>query len=381
MESNIETSMEANQQKVENRKARNSGIELLRIVAMLQIIFLHLYLYGEYKIIAEVVGPRHFYVSRLLWIFCRTPVNVFVLISGYFLIKTPIDLRKNYRKIPVLYLTILFYSIAIPLAFYLFKPEALKNWPFIKLFFPVLSRTWYFITLYLLIMLFVPFLNITLNKLSKNQYKVLLLICFFLFSIWPNLSGLPPVNKVIDIWRVINTEEGKSLYNFFFLYIIGGYIRLFTQKPEKIKLRYLFVFALLCIADFSLFVLLKDSPVDYVKVFGRFDNPFIIIESAMIFMFFRSINFYSPIVNTIASTTLGVYLIHEHKVMRNWIWNLFGTDKRSFYNNNLYFIKMILIVLLIFSACSLIELLRQQLFRIIGLAFKKLNKTKGPSPS
>ncbi len=366
--------------KIEIKKTRNSGIELLRIVAMLQIIFLHLYLYGDYKVLSEIVGPRHFDVSRLLWIFCRTPVNVFILITGYFMIKTPIHLRKNYKKVPGLYLTVIFYSISIPLLFYLLKPEAVGNWTTLKLFFPVLSRTWYFISLYFLIMLFAPFINISLNSLRKNQYRVLLLICFFLFSIWPNLSSLPPISKVISIWRVINTEEGKSLYSFLFMYIIGGYIKRFIKKPEKVQLRYLLLFIFFCIADFSLFVFLKESSVKYIKIFGRFDNPFIIIESVLIFMFFRSINFKSAMVNRIASTTLGVYLIHEHKIMRNWLWSLFGTDKRDFYNSNLYFINLLLIILLVFATCSVIDFLRQQLFRVVGIAVSWLRKTKD-SPS
>ena len=48
---------------------RQSGIELLRIIAMIQIIFLHAYQYGFY---AHKVGDIDGILVTFVWSFCRT---------------------------------------------------------------------------------------------------------------------------------------------------------------------------------------------------------------------------------------------------------------------------------------------------------------------
>ena len=66
-------------------KERNSSFELLRIIAMIMIIFHHLEVYGGFKF-----DPSNVTIPRLWCDFIvkggKIGVNIFVLISGYFLI-------------------------------------------------------------------------------------------------------------------------------------------------------------------------------------------------------------------------------------------------------------------------------------------------------
>lgn len=75
---------------------RQSGIELLRIIAMIQIIFLHAYQYGLLHDASNAAGDIDGILVTFVWSFCRTPVDVFIMISGYFMITSQFDIKKDH---------------------------------------------------------------------------------------------------------------------------------------------------------------------------------------------------------------------------------------------------------------------------------------------
>lgn len=74
---------------------RKSGIELLRIICMLMIIVLHVYTYGGLNQLSNAQGGRFEIMSNFMWSFFRTPVNVFMIITGYFMSKDVLDFKKK----------------------------------------------------------------------------------------------------------------------------------------------------------------------------------------------------------------------------------------------------------------------------------------------
>ena len=174
---------------------RNPSIELLRILMMLQIIFLHVSDYGQYSDIAQEMEGRTELTYWIIWLMCRCPVYMFVIITGYF-----ISTEKkffDFKKIVKCYLPMLFYSISIPVIYGILMPGSVNTDQYIKAFLPFLSRTWYFMTLYLLILIISPFLNKMVENLTRTQFLYLICICFFLFSIWQPISMLEPFEGII----------------------------------------------------------------------------------------------------------------------------------------------------------------------------------------
>ncbi|MBQ1992433.1 MAG: acyltransferase, partial [Clostridia bacterium] len=76
------------------KKERQSGIELLRIIAMLQIIYLHLYQYGGLRAGSANAGDLDRFATLFIWSFCRAPVDIFIMITGYFMITAKFDIKK-----------------------------------------------------------------------------------------------------------------------------------------------------------------------------------------------------------------------------------------------------------------------------------------------
>ncbi len=386
---------------------RKSGIELLRIICMLSIIVLHVYSYGGVHDLSVENGGMFETVSNLVWTFFRTPVNVFVIITGYFMSKSSLDFKKSYKRLPKVYFTMLFYSVFIVLfalivynngGFILAGNEAdytktlvnLNNYSsemlsgktlictIIKMFFPVMSSQWYFLTNYIIILLLSPFINYVLNALDKKQFKLLLAILFVFLSILPTLSSMDALDGIFSTHKVVPIEHGKSLISFLFMYIIGAYLKLFVKDDEKIHFKYLIYFIVFSLIDFSIYSLCDifkqfgDDTIYNSSVFGQFSNPFVILASVFIFLFFRGFQFKSKIINYIAGTTIGIYAIHEHPLLRGYIWSHNNFANPDLYSEPWGFPMMLLMVFEIFAVCSLIDIVRQGVFNVVKLMYVRI---------
>lgn len=349
-------------------KKRESGIELLRIIAIVQVIILHTYSYAGVGNAAAQINQATSGFASLFWSFCRTPVNVFILITGYFLVTSTFDLKKNIKRASKTYSAMLFYSIIISLVFFIVAPALFTEKPanFFRAFLPFFSREWYFLTDYIIILLLSPIINTALMKIDKKSFLWLLGILFVVLSVWPTIAQMEPFKQVISVKKVANSEFGKSLFSFLFMYIIGGFIRRFTAKHDRPRIKYLLAFAGLCLIDFSVNLLLHNHPSVYSDVYGMFNNPLVVVESALLFMYFRDLNFHNKWINLLGGTTLGIYAIHEQHLFRTWIWNIFDFEKNGFLVPQLFLLQIVITCVGIFLVLAAIEILRQKLFQIIG---------------
>lgn len=347
---------------------RESGIELLRIILMLQVVFLHLGRYGEYSTHAIDIGGIETFVYYVMMFMSRTSVYVYIVLVGYFCVssKSNQNLRSVMQKVKKMYLPMLFFSLVIPVIMWGTGQEEFSVTELIKAFLPLLSRTWYFMTLYIIVLVLSPFINRCLNNLSKREYTFLVGLLFFILSIWNMVANMEPLDEIFNVSSVVDTQDGKSLYGFVFMYILGGYLRKFVKSYERPRLRYLAVFFALAVAN-SLMVYLIPH---YKDVVYANDNPLCVIQGVCLLLFFHDIKFKSRVVNHIAILNLGVYMIHEHPMVREFIWNkVFAfTHNEAFYSSfPLYVFEGLGICLVIFTACALLEQVRRGLFALPGI--------------
>jgi hypothetical protein len=361
------------------KEKRNGGIELLRIVLMLQIIYLHVCqdVQGGYATMAHSLSQYDYAFYVLTWIMSRTPIYLFVIITGYFSVEKINELKDVKKKVFSLWRQMFFYAAALPVAGILLKLWTIEDVIIPKIFFPVLSRTWYFLTLYVLVLVFSPYINRCIRALSHKEYLSLLGILFFIFSIWQPLSMISPFNTFLGIGQVISTEGGKSLYGFVFMYILGGYIKRYMKPTGKLQWGYLVTFILLGLISFTLFIFFPQ----YQHVAGYNDNLFAVLQAVCLFVFFRSINFYSKIINTIASMTLAVYMIHQYYLFRPILWNdIFGFLKTPQFYDTFYPLKIIGVVVSIFIGGIMIEAVRKvvvwSIIKLSALTMKNLGRRK-----
>ena len=359
-------------------KVRDSGIELLRIILMLQVIYLHLSAYGKYSAINVDLGGVYelgYWVQQTL---SRCAVYVYIIISGYFSVTSKATIKTIFPKAKTIYFSAIFYSLLITVVLGVTGFVSIGKFDIIKSFFPITSKTWYFISTYLLVLILSPVVNLALTRLSKQDYKILLVVLFFLFSIWQMAANFEPFNEIIGVKSVIEATKGRGLYGFLFMYIVGGYIRLHVKPAEKLQWQYLALYLGLAVLDIVLVYAVKGVPIleYYRKIVHHNNAPIAIIQGIFLFMFFRSMHFKSKFINKVASHNLGVYMIHEHWLMRKVIWNkIFVVTKNpAFYSSPIFLVKIYGIILIIYIACVLIDICKDFIFKGIAKTYEAITK-------
>jgi len=276
----------------------------------------------------------------------KVGVSIFILITGYFMVNKNFSGRKAIR----LYLEVFFYSIVLFSLMTVFFLHKFDSAAFRIAVMPLSYNTCWFITSYLILYLFTPFLNAFIRSLSKNFHFSLICLSVGIWTVWYQITMSNP-NYSDFLWLIL-------------LYITGAYIRLYPPKRFTGRIsNLLYIFALTLLACLNLYMLNNSNPnyYDNAAYFYDLDNFYIFFISLFLFLIFIHLKIpYSKWINTAASATLGVYLIQENYWVRPFLWtNLFhGAD---FQNSSQLIPYALGAVLLVFVITVIIDLIRQQL--------------------
>ena len=342
-------------------KKRKTSIELLRILMMLQVVFLHFSYYGGYTNMGQKMPEPGKFFYWFFWLLSRSPVYMFILIMGYFMCESEGGLKKG--RLLKIYLSMMFYSVTITFLFGIFKPKYVNIYLFIKSVFPFMAKTWYFMTLYVLVLVLSPYINKLIKAMDKKEHMILIGIFFFIFCIWQQLTYIKPFSRLFNMTSVVETSFGKSLYDFIFMYLLGAFLR----KYRLISVRkgfYLAAFVLLGLVNVLLVYIYKDPGIK--TIVSSNDNLIAVLQCICLFRFFEGIEqkrFKKSrnVINYISAGNLGVYMIHDHPLVRKILWeSIIRTNyNKEFYSNSFLAIKIIGIVFLIYAVCWTIDLLRR----------------------
>ena len=214
--------------------------------------------------------------------------------------------------------------------------------------FPVNMKEFGFASCFLIFYLLIPFLNKMVAHLNKKQHLVLLLIFLFFFSFLPTLPGFPLGLNYLGWFCVV--------------YFVGSYIRLHLPKPNKTYLKYSIIISATFIVLAVISLLVTMFVGRRAEIYWFIDGPnklLAIMVAASLFMLFINIKMkYHPLINMIAASTFGVFLIHDNNlIMRNWLWK--DTLKNtSMYDSPWLVLHALLSIAGIFIVCVLIDRIR-----------------------
>lgn len=325
---------------------RQSNIELLRIFAMVMIVAHHIGVHSNFDLTSGMPAVNRLWI-QFIQMGGKIGVNVFVLISGYFLI-TAKSLKLS--KVAKLWLQLGTYSVVMYLLFVLLGEESFSVWDFLGRFFPITNASWWFARTYFILFILSPFLNTGLNAMGQKAHLRLLLVLTVLWSLIPTFLS--------------DAMESNSLLWFIYLYALAGYIRLYVDiKGVKAKTWFIAAGAI------TAFTYLLAVVLDWFGVASVFD-PYsfsyffemqkihILLLSVTIFMAFLAKDMgRHPVINILSSATFGVYLLHDYGDMRAALWQrLF--ENESYAESWLLIPYTLLQLVVVFAVCAVIELLR-----------------------
>ena len=188
---------------------RNSGVELLRIICMFGIIFMHTFgiFYDEVSGIYLMAGIA---INSLF----NMGVSVFMLISGYY------EIHFSLKKLVRLESTVLFYSVCGMLL----QGAVCGEWSagaVVKAFFPISTRHYWYMSVYMILFVFSGYINGILDKINKKTFLTVIGLMLLFFSVMPTFT-----------YFEIMGDNGKGVANMLLMYLIGRYIPL-APPPRR----------------------------------------------------------------------------------------------------------------------------------------------------
>ena len=340
---------------------RQSNIELLRIVAMLLIICHHFSLYSGFNYPTDTLSINRLWV-QFVQMGGKIGVNIFILISGYFLVSAQ-SIKTS--KIVKFWGQVFFYSMC---TFVIFVASGLRPFGIEELIhhlFPIIFAQWWFPTLYFLLLLLAPYINRFLRTMDRLQYACFLVVLSIIWCIIPTFTE--------------QMMQCNLLLCSIFVYSIGGYIKTFNVKVKSSSLKLIGLAIFTIGLTFSTVILFDYLGIKHsffanriTTFYDMWDLPIIII-SVLLFLGFIKINIpYNKYINAISAATFGVYLIHENGYIRPIIWDsIFKTV--SYSNSNMLIPYSLFVIVAIFAGCTIIEVARIQL--IENNCIKIINRT------
>lgn len=293
--------------KIVNKKTeRNSNIELLRILVTLFVIILHYNNANNGKAFSytQNILPANYQFLLLFEMFAICAVNVFVLISGYFMCNSK---KADVTKILRLYFDVIFFSVFRYVLLCMLKRRSFSVSNLISNMIPL---NWY-VAVYTSLYLISPYLNKIIRGMKEKRFRTMLLILILVFSVWPSalefitfqtgkkLTSLNPIS-------IQGSTAGYSIVNFVVLYMFGAYIRQHYNDKRDFKT----ALVSLLIYVFSS-ILLTVYANTYFSGAVSYCNPFVILQSVSLFKAFQCLNIKSKLINSLASCSFAVYLMHS----------------------------------------------------------------------
>ena len=375
------------------KEKRQSNYELLRIIAMWMVVTLHYLNHtgmlpdGE----EQLNGSR--IVALLLEAFCIVAVNLYVLISGYFLCRSGFRLLRLVELLGQIW----FYVLLIPLAMTILGIEtgwlAEGVYGLLPYVFPIQSEHYWFATSYVVLYLLTPILNAAVRSLSRRQLQLTIAGLLLYFG---GIKSLIPLQLVTD-------RFGYDFGWFICVYLVGAYIRgeqtegneqkegNRQKRMEKCRKKgfWLFIYTASCLLIFgwvlaALCVYRKTGSMAYLMALPFHYNFLPCLTGAIaLFLAFSRIRLpegrLTGFLCSISPLTFGVYLFHEHILIRSqWTEYLERyTGKVTELSVFGFLLHWFCSVLLIYGMGSLTDALRRKIFCFVGKYTEKTRLAKG----
>lgn len=315
---------------------RSSNIELLRVIAMILIMFghSHLRLHSLPHADVIVVTPISSFLNVMLSCITTTGVGIFIAISGWFGIKFK---TKGLAK----YLFLVFFTLWATYGISIALHTAEFNFSGIKTSLCFYEGYW-FVLGYLGLYLISPLLNTFIEHATKKELQIVLLSYFLFQSYVSWLSG----------WY--DYYSGYSIFLFAGIYLTAAYFKKYPIDWIEKYAPHLWTATILLM-----------TVIAYLSLWGlgfagrqiRDDNPLTIIASILLVITFSKLKFQNRLVNWLAVSCFAVYLLHYSPFVYPYLMQIMRNVYQQ-YDGLIYTMVLLAALLAIYVGCALFDQIR-----------------------
>ncbi len=339
-------------------KVRESGIELIKVIALLMIVIYHCIItagngiFVNAGIVYDVATES--LTGRVLQVMCymgNIGNLIFYIASCWFLVDKS-SVRIN--KVAVIIVDCVVVSIGVVLiAMALGKEVAIAD--IIKSCFPLTFCLNWFIVAYILIYLLHPLFNMILEiamALGKevaiadiikscfpltfclNWFIVAYILIYLLHPLFNMILESITQHRLLQynmlfgvLYCVIAQINGEAFFytdlvGFIGIYFMVAYAKKYMMKIiDKIKINVIMLISgVICLVilqcatnKIGMYVTFLD-----MQKWNKLCNPMVIVIAFSLFNIFRQIKFKSSVINYVSSLSLLVYILHENYIFRRY---------------------------------------------------------------
>lgn len=281
---------------------RKSGIELLRILSLFAVIMMH---YWEQA--SKYAIGLNFHSFMFLRSLSASAVDVFILISGYFLCTT--QKRTLGKPINLIIQVSLINFIAYIIKSYYGLEPSIS----IRHITSSLLPDSYYTTLFVVLYIISPYINNVISQLTRRGWKVMIILLVSIFSLYQTafdlfsevigkeMMGLSPIGA----W---GGQKGFNIVNFTLLYVVGAYLKYNSVTLKKRKLIWGILFCVSTIFIWGeLDLIIRKMPLNSSWVYH---NPIVILQAVLLFLYFKGLSLSSFFINRAAKSVYTCFLAH-----------------------------------------------------------------------
>ena len=293
------------------KENRDYGIDCVKVLAVFFVILHHVVDCG--LTMSDTAGGALKTIWYLTHTVALTCVNLFALVTGYLCVTS----GSAHRRLLSLWVQTLSIGLIVSAVIALVGGNV-RAGDWLRSLFPVVTGEYWYFTAYVVICLFMPFVNPGARSLDRKAFAGLLIAFFLLMSVSSLFTeGDPFVLK-----------NGYSFAWLLVVYLFGAYWRLHMAKPPPLAAcvavlcTFSFVFMIPSIGKRMFSGELSAWFADFNPV--RYTSPFTFMMSLALFGLFKRIDVKNRIVRlalvSASKKSLGIYLWLVHPVFWYSVW-------------------------------------------------------------
>ncbi len=354
---------------------RNANMDILRMISMIMVTMLHALTKSDLLPFMGNEVSANGWAAWVLEVLSVPAVDIFMLISGYFLISS----RFKIGRMVEIVLQTLFYSAGAFAIFLLLgrvPPASMNSYDILQHFLPIHMETYWFMSAYVIIYLLLPLIISGVHAMTEKQLQGVILWLLVFECV---IKSFLPVRLSMDM-------KGYSFLWYLTLFLVGARIRLYGFKIVKTARRGWFIYIASTFLIFAEIFIVSQIQLRT----GRLkEMTTVSLEYNHILVFFSAIGLFAAFLHAkplgekfgrlvcmLSPYCLGVYLLQENLMMR-YLWqDWFGLREAMEQSIPVFLFRVLGGVAVMFVLGICVDVLRSVLFRIVTDRVVRKDKDK-----
>lgn len=316
---------------------------------MILIVMHHFSVHGGFEFAGSGASVNRIWV-QILSGGGRLGVDLFILISGYFLVNSDYKPKKLLKLVLQVTEYAAVCTVILVLTGEIQIASAGEAVQLVKTaLLPIPFGEYWFATTYFLLYLFSPYLNCLIKSMGKKMHLRFVATGLIIWCIFPSFTGA--------------AFSFNYLAWFIVLYFIAAYIKLYPiecgNKKGKIWLIAggSFILLLMLIIGVDLLSIRYPFFSGVIEDVREMNRIVTLVCAIFVFLAFQTLHIQSKFINRVAATTFGIYLFHDNPKIRNTLWiKIFHGN--SYIGSPFFILYSVAVIAAVFCVGSIIEAVR-----------------------